>query len=247
MLDVATVSLVMGTFLIAGVTKGVIGLGVPTISLGVLSATLGLQEAMSLMLIPALVTNLQQALSGGQLCAIVRRLWPFLMMTVPAIVLGVLVLRLGHVAALTALLGVVLVLYAANGLLGYGLTVHASQERWLSPFVGFVNGLLTGMTGSFTVPAVLYLQALGLARDVLIQAMGVVFVFSTLVLAAALQGHELLMASWGLLSMAATLPAVLGVVVGRRLRQRLSEQKFRLVFFYALLGLGSYIVLQAAL
>ena len=98
------------------------------------------------------------------------------------------------------------------------------------------------MTGSFVVPGVLFLQAIGLPRDTLIQAMGVLFTASTLALAVALQGNGLLNMELGKLSAAALLPAIAGMVIGQRIRRSLSEQMFRRVFFVALLVLGVYII-----
>jgi uncharacterized membrane protein YfcA len=111
--------------------------------------------------------------------------------------------------------------------------------------LGAVNGILTGMTGSFVVPGVLFLQAIGLSRDQLIQAMGMLFTASTVALAVALQGNHLLTLELGTLSAAALLPAILGMVLGQRVRQSLPEQVFRRVFFIALLILGAYIIASA--
>ena len=68
---------------------------------------------------------------------------------------------------------------------------------------GATNGVLTGMTGSYVVPGVLYLQALGMPRDTFVQAMGVLFTVSTLALGASLAGYGLLPADLTGLSAAA--------------------------------------------
>ncbi len=101
------------------------------------------------------------------------------------------------------------------------------------------------MTGSFVVPGVLYLQALGLTRDMLIQAMGLLFTASTIALAVALGGNDLLSLDLGTWSAAALLPAILGMWIGQRVRRVLSEPLFRRVFFTALLLLGGYIIAGA--
>ncbi|UCH40864.1 MAG: TSUP family transporter, partial [Gammaproteobacteria bacterium] len=119
------------------------------------------------------------------------------------------------------------------------------QARWVGPPLGVVNGILTGMTGSFVVPGVLYLQALDFRRDALIQAMGMLFALSTLALALALGGNGLLTAEKGLWSAIALLPAIGGMILGQRIRQKISEIRFRQVFFVSLLVLGAYIILQA--
>ncbi len=245
MTDPVTLLAIALTFLIAGTVKGVIGLGLPTVSLALLTVALGLPQAMALLLVPSFVTNLWQALVGGEAMAILRRLWPFLLMATVTVWLGAAALTRVDLALLSALLGVLLVTYSATSLAGLRLTITARQEPWLGPLVGTANGVLTGMTGSFVVPGVLFLKAIGLPRDMLIQAMGLLFTASTLALGLALQGNALLTAELGTLSAAALLPAIVGMVIGQRIRRRLSEEIFRKVFFAALLALGLYIIARA--
>ena len=235
------------TFFLAGLVKGVIGLGVPTVSLAILTATLGLKPAMALLLLPSFVTNLWQGLVGGALVLVLRRLWAMLLAVSVATWFGVYVLAVADARVLSALLGGLLCLYSVINLRRPQLSIPGKAESWLSPFVGVINGLLTGMTGSFVVPGVPYLQALAMPRDVLIQAMGVFFTVSTVALAVSLGGQRLLSMELGSLSMLAIVPALLGMVLGRKVRRRLSESAFRKIFFSALLAVGIYIVLRSTL
>ena len=200
---------------------------------------------MALLLVPSFVTNLWQALVGGHLKAALQRIWPFLVVATLTVWLGALALTRVELTLLSALLGALLVVYAALSLAGVRLTVPAAREAWLGPVAGAANGVLTGMTGSFVVPGVLYLQAIGLSRDLLIQAMGLLFTASTVALAAALGGNDLLTPELGAWSAAAVLPAILGMALGQRVRRGLSEERFRRVFFVALLVLGAYIIAVA--
>ena len=88
----------------------------------------------------------------------------------------------------------------------------------------------------------MFLQAIGLSRDMLIQAMGLLFTASTIALALALQDNNLLTVQLGALSLAALVPAAIGMIFGQRIRQALSERRFRQIFFIALLILGTYII-----
>ena len=247
MFDALTVLVIVGTFLIAGTVKGVIGLGLPTISLAVLTVAIDLPNAMALLLVPSFVTNLWQAAVGGSARPIVQRLWPFLLMATVTVWLGAAALTRIDLELLSALLGALLVVYSTVNLAGFRLTITLPQEVWIGPLAGSANGVLTGMTGSFVVPGVMFLQAIGLSRDMLIQAMGMLFTLSTLALAVALQGNGLLTMELGTWSAAALLPAIAGMVLGRRIRQGLSEQLFRRIFFTSLLMLGAYIITTSLL
>lgn len=237
---------IAATFLLAGTVKGVIGLGLPTVSLALLSVAFGLPQAMALLLVPSLATNLWQAFVGGHAMAIVKRLWPFLAMATATVWIGIGALSRVDLSLLTGLLGLLLVTYAAVSLGGVRLTVSGRREAWVGPLLGGANGILTGMTGSFVVPGVMFLQAIGLPRDQLIQAMGMLFSVSTLALGVALGGTGFLSVELGATSAVALLPALAGMALGQRLRARLSEARFRRVFFVALLLLGLYIVAKAA-
>ncbi len=238
---------VLCTFLLAGTVKGIIGLGLPTVSLGLLTAALDLPTAMALLLVPSFVTNLWQAMVGGNGVEILRRIWPFLLMASITVWIGASALTRVDLALLSALLGALLVAYAVISLVGIKLTIGPHQEIWAGPLIGTANGVLTGMTGSFVVPGVMFLQAIGLPRDRLIQAMGMLFTASTVALALALKGNSLLTAEQALLSTLALLPALVGMMLGQSVRRRLSESGFRRVFFIALLLLGTYIIANAAI
>jgi uncharacterized membrane protein YfcA len=246
-MDLTTFFVVSGAFFIAGSVKGVIGLGLPTVSLGLLTVALDLRTAMALLLVPSFVTNLWQSLAGGNAKVILHRLWPFLVMATATVWIGVAALTRLNASLLTALLGAQLVAYSLASLCGMRLAIPARHERWAGPLVGSANGVLTGMTGSSVVPGVMFLQAIGLPRDVLVQAMGILFAGSALALAAALQRANFLTVEHGILSSAAVLPAIAGMMAGQWIRKGLSEQRFRTVFFVALLALGAYLIGNALL
>jgi len=245
MFDTAYLLTVAATLLLAGTVKGVVGFGLPTVVLALLTVAFGLPQAMALMLVPSIATNVWQAASGGNAKAILRRIWPFLLMATLTIWLGAEALSRIELHLLSALLGLLLIVYAAISLAGLHFSLTEVQARWAGPAFGTVNGVLTGMTGTFVVPGVMYLQALGLPRDMLVQAMGMLFLASTLALGIALQGQGFLTLELGGLSAAALIPAVIGMALGQRLRRRLSEAVFRRVFFAALLILGAYIIASA--
>ena len=242
MIEHTLLMVILATFLLAGLVKGVIGLGLPTISLSILTIAIDLPTAMGLLLVPSFVTNLWQALTGGHGTYLLKRLWPFLLMATAMVWLGALALTRIDIGLLSILLGLLLVTYAITSLTGFRVSIAPGQAVWTGPLVGSVNGILTGMTGSFVVPGVMYLQAIGLNRGQLIQSMGMLFTASTLALALALQFNHLLFAQVEILSAVALVPALIGMVLGQWIRTKLSDYQFQRGFFGALLLLGIYII-----
>ncbi len=245
MIDLSLAPLIIGVFLIAGMVKGVIGLGLPTVSLALLTAAIDLPQAMVLLLVPSFVTNLWQAMMGGNGKTILCRLWPFLLMATITVWIGAIALNRVDLPVLSSLLGLLLVLYGGINLFGFHITLSARQEAWAGPLLGSANGILTGMTGSFVVPGVLFLQAIGLPREMLIQAMGIFFTTSTLALALALHDNDFLSGELGLMSAFGLIPALIGMGLGQLIRRRLSEHYFRQVFFVSLVLMGIYIIMSS--
>jgi uncharacterized membrane protein YfcA len=238
--------LLIFSFLIGGIVKGVIGTGLPTIALALLTATIGIKEGMAIILLPSILTNLQQGLLGGHLLTVLKRSWLFFAATFIAIWPGAALLASTETTLLSGLLGSILLLYAALGLYAKSLPQPSKKaERWLNPALGSVNGLLTGMTGSSVIPGVLYLQSLELGRNRLVQTMGLLFLTSTVTLAFALQKNNLLTPELIKLSAFAFIPAYLGMLIGIQVRKRISDRTFRRLFFLFMLILGGYIILRS--
>tara|TARA_E500000318_G_scaffold34651_1_gene33919 strand:+ start:1388 stop:2134 length:747 start_codon:yes stop_codon:yes gene_type:complete len=247
MQDPTLLAAAAATFFLAGTVKGVIGLGLPTITLGLMTLLLDLPSAMALLIVPSLATNLWQAAVGGHMREILRKTWPFLLTATATIWIGAQALSHVDLSYLSALLGLLLIAYAATGLAGFRLSMSPGAALRSGPLFGIANGILTGMTGSFMVPGVLYLQATGMPRDMLVQAMGMLFMLSTAALALALGHSAHIDPELGLASALGLIPAILGMILGRKIRGYLSETRFRQVFFAGVLLLGLSITAHAAL
>lgn len=225
-------------FLIAGVVKGITGMGLPTVAMGLLGILISVPEAAAMLLLPALVTNLWQLYTGTVLKKILTRLWCMMLcIAVGTITASFFLMTLDPTWAKFGL-GLILVSYAIYALIAPQLQIPRSAETYLAPWIGLLTGIMTGMTGVFVVPAVPYLQALGLNKDELIQALGLSFSVSTLALALGLYIHDALKPMQLSLSMLAIIPALIGMWYGGKIRSKISPQRFKQCFFVFLLLLG---------
>jgi uncharacterized membrane protein YfcA len=235
--------LIGATFLLAGLVKGVIGMGLPTVAMGLLALALPPAEAAAILVVPSMVTNLWQLLAGPRFAALARRLWPMMAAVLLGTIAGAGVLA-GNVAGLAKIgLGVALIVYALVGLAGIRLSVANRHEGWVGPLLGVITGLVTGATGVFVIPAVPYLQAIGLEKDELIQALGLSFTVSTVALAVGLLRVDAWQIGSLWISLLALVPALIGMQAGQWLRQRIAAVTFRRVFFAGLLLLGTTLAL----
>lgn len=237
-------ALVAVVFTFAGVVKGVIGLGLPTLSMALLALWMPPAEAAALLIVPSLVTNVWQLRPWPSVAPIARRLGGMQLGVVAGTLAGAWWFGAPAGAGATIALGVALAAYAAWGLLGRSMHVSVDSERWLGPLTGALTGAVTALTGVFVLPAVVYLQALSLSRDELIQAMGLSFTTSTVALAVALAGQHGYSKPLAGASVAMLVPALCGMAAGQWVRSRLSVQIFRRCFFVGLALLGAYMVVR---
>lgn len=247
MMDITLYCLLAAIFLLAGLVKGVTGMGLPTVAVALLSLLMPLPAAAALLIIPSLVTNLLQLFSGPALKALCARLWPMMLCIIAGTLAASGLMRSGGAPRAGVGLGAVLAAYALFAFFSPQLQISRRVERWLSPAAGLITGLITGATGVFVLPAVPWLQSLSLDRHQLVQALGLSFTLSTVALAAGLYLHGVWQPGQLAMSTLAVLPAAIGMIIGGWIRGRISAVLFRRGFLGLLLILGLEMCLKPLL
>jgi uncharacterized membrane protein YfcA len=228
-------------FLLAGFVKGAIGMGLPTVSMGLLAVAMAPVHALSIVIVPAVLTNIWQTFVGPYLRDIVRRLWPLLLGLAVGIRLNADMMTGPYARYGTVLIGVLLVIYAIVSLRQFVITVRPRDEKWIGGVIGLITGVISAATGVQVIPSMPFLQALGMKKDELIQALGVFFTVATLV-----QAFNLSVA--GVLDESTALPGVIalafsftGMAIGQAVRTRLEPEAFRRWFLISMILLGIYL------
>jgi uncharacterized membrane protein YfcA len=199
------------------------------------------------LIVPSLVTNIWQLFTGPPLRVVVKRFGSLAVGIVVGTLWSVLPPLSSDSPFAQPALGAVLIVYGAHGLTATRLPRASACERWLSPLVGYVTGAISAATGVFVIPAVPYLQALSLRKDEMVQALGLAFSVATIALAVRLWNGAALSTASLALSVVAVVPALAGMALGQRLRQRISEETFRKGFFVTLIALGLHMAINALL
>ena len=179
------IALVALTYLLGGFSKGALGLGMPIIALAILATFIGVKDTMAISLLPSITTSIYQAFVGPAFLALLKRLWMFFLSSMVGIFIGVAILAIASKALLLGLLGAILVMYALYSLFTPQIAPPGRHENWMTPVCGSLGGVMFGMTGTFIVPGLVYLQALGMKKDTLVQAMGMTFLVIMITLAIA--------------------------------------------------------------
>ena len=237
--------LIAAAFLLAGFIKGVIGLGLPTVSMGLLAVSMPPAHALAIVIVPAIITNIWQTLVGPYLRDIIRRLWPLMVGTVVGIWLNAGMLTGPYARYGTIVLGLLLVIYAIVGLSKISFRVARRDEKWIGGIVGLTTGVVSAATGVQVIPSMPYMQAIGMEKDELVQALGVFFTVATMALAFNLTAAGLLNSSTALPGAVAMASAFIGMFIGQTVRSRMQPEVFRRWFLIAMILLGIYLVASA--
>jgi uncharacterized membrane protein YfcA len=237
-MDILYITLV---FIVAGLVKGVTGMGLPTVAIALLSVRMAPLEAAALLIVPSSITNVWQLAAGPALYPLWQR-FKWVMLAICVGVAGAALL--GAAAWSGVVLGIGLAGYGLLGLTGWRLQVAPHNERWAGPLAGAATGIMAGVTGVFVMPVAPYLQALNLGKDDLVQALGMAFTVGTLALAVMLSIRGEWHATAAGNSVLALIPALAGMQLGQWLRDRMQPALFRRCFFLALLALGAHQLLR---
>jgi uncharacterized membrane protein YfcA len=236
---------IAAVFLLAGFIKGVIGLGLPTVSVSLLAVAMPPGKALAIVIVPAIVTNIWQTFVGPHLRDIVRRLWPLMLGTAVGIWLNAGALSGPNARYGTVVLGILLMIYAVTGLTRFSFRVAPRNEKWLGGIVGLVTGVISASSGVQVIPSVPFMQAIGMEKDELVQALGVFFTVATLALGFTLTSSGLMTGATALPGVVALACSFAGVFIGQAVRTRMPAETFRRWFLIAMILLGIYLAATA--
>ena len=233
--------LIAAVFLLAGFVKGVLGLGLPTVSMGLLAVAMPPSRALAIVIAPAIITNIWQTFGGPYLRDILRRLWPLMLCTVIGSLTSAGAMTGPYARYGAIALGVLLVIYAVIGLTQFRLRVEPRNEKWVGGIIGLITGAISAATGVQVIPSVPFIQAIGMEKDELVQALGVFFTVATLALSVNVSAAGLLNGTTATLGAIALACSFAGMFVGQNVRARMPTETFRRWFLTGMILLGIYL------
>jgi uncharacterized membrane protein YfcA len=236
---------IAAAFLLAGFVKGVIGLGLPPVSMGLLAVVMPPMHALAIVIVPAILTNIWQTFVGPHLRDIMRRLWPLMLGLAIGTRLNAGMMTGPYARYGPIFLGILLVSYAVVSLRKFVFTVSRQNEKWVGGIVGLISGVISAATGVQVIPSMPYLQAIDMEKDEFVQALGVFFTVGTLALALNLTAAGLLDKSTALPGVVALACSFTGMAIGQAVRARLEPETFRRWFLISMICLGIYLTVAA--
>jgi uncharacterized membrane protein YfcA len=241
--DTETLIYIGTVFVIAGFVKGFSGLGFSAISIGILATFLDLAVAIPLVVIPSFASSVLVMIEAGGFTSALRKFWPLYIAALPGLAIGIWLLVRPETNIAKSVLGSLLLLYAAWGLLNPTLALSPRLRTVLQGPVGFFTGFFSGLTGVAVMPVSPYLLSLNLPPNLFVQALNISFIISSSVLMLSLGGLGYIGSQSLLLSLGAIIPVALAVKYGSLLRRHVSEKHFRIGVLFVMLFLGANLVI----
>jgi uncharacterized membrane protein YfcA len=230
--------------LIGGFVKGVVSIGMPLAALPLLSFVIDVPTAVSLLMIPILVTNVAQGFEGPGTTAMLRRFLPLIVCMMAGSFVGSALLASLDQKRLLLLVGCFAVMAATTSLSNPRLTVPARGEVWLSAPVGFAAGVVGGMSTLYGPVLIAYLIGLKLARDEFVKCIALLYLVGAFCLliggvSQKVAGpFELAMSTLGVI------PVYAGMRIGQAVRRRIDPDIFRKLILGFLLLTGANMIRQ---
>jgi uncharacterized membrane protein YfcA len=246
-LENGDILVVCGAFLFAGLVKGTTGLGFATTALSFLVYAIGLKEALPLLIVPSVVSNLIVMRDAGHFRATLIQFRLMYAAAPVGIFIGLALLMWLDPTISSAILGLVLIIYGVITITQPAFRLPTALARRLEIPVGFTTGLVNGVTGSQVMPVLPYLLSLPLERNVFIQAINISFTISSVVFAIGLAWLGLFTVDTTQISFVGLVAMLVGLKLGIPIRRRLPQSSFRRAVLGLLVLLGAGLVLRSLL
>lgn len=243
LIDPALQELMLGAivvYFIAGIVKGALGIGFPTTAISLIAQFTDARTAITLVVIPMLVTNAWQVWRSRKVRWVMKRFW--LLLIVMLIFIGIFSLIAAAVPekGVMIILGVIVTLYAASSLYHPVIAITEKVDKPVQVLTGILSGAMGGIAGVWAPPILIYLSARRLSKDQFVSTVGVLLFLGSCVLLIGYWNNGLLGSSILMMSSMLVLPSLLGFSAGEAIRNRLSAHRFErlLLWFFLLVGLN---------
>jgi uncharacterized protein len=235
----SVVAAVLCSLVVAGLLKGIIGVGMPVVALPLLSLFIDIKSATMLLSMPLILSNLPQALEGGKTGRRILQLMPVFLGMIPGLFLGVRILLALDANVAKIIAGLALMGVAGVTLLAPKLQI---QSRWvLSTGItfGFFGGILGGIAAMAGPLVFIFMLAKGLRGKAFTKEASLYLVVSSGLLAIFLTASRQF--SWldVSVSTAAMLPVALGIYVGQHMRDKIAPETFKNLVLITVIAAGA--------
>ena len=243
-LSLTTLIYVALVYFLGGLTQGVLGVGLITVVIALLSFVFDVKLTIALVLVPTLVTSFFQMINGGNLKKIIPDVRVYLIFSTTLIIPGVWLLKSLNSNLILVFIAIILFSNSALSLMNKKISIPSYQHPLSQSSMGSLNGFIIGLTSIYTMPFVFLLQSLQYPKEKAVQFMGLAFVLYSSMQLITFSSMQLIDWKTFIPSLLVTLPVVIGFFVGKKIRSYISETFFRKLFHLMLIIMSIVIILN---
>jgi len=234
-------------YFIGGITQGILGVGLITVVISLLSFVVDVKETIALVIIPTIITGFFQMINGSNLKVIIKDTKYFLVFSTLIIVPGVFLLNVLESDLILIFIAILLFMNSSLSLSNRVVAIPNHQNSIIQLLTGSLNGFIIGLTSIYTMPFVFLLQSLKYNKEKTVQFMGLAFLLYSSMQFISFSYIKLISINTIVPSLIVTLPVIIGFLLGKKIRSFISEKLFKKLFYLMLLLMSGIILINAFL
>ncbi len=234
-------------YFIGGITQGILGVGLITVVISLLSFVVDVKKTIALVIIPTIITGFFQMINGSNLKVIIKDTKYFLVFSTLIIVPGVFLLNVLESDLILIFIAILLFMNSSLSLSNRVVAIPNHQNSIIQLLTGSLNGFIIGLTSIYTMPFVFLLQSLKYNKEKTVQFMGLAFLLYSSMQFISFSYIKLISISTIVPSLIVTLPVIIGFLLGKKIRSFISEKLFKKLFYLMLLLMSGIILINAFL
>ena len=240
----ATLAAILSIFFIGGFVKGVLGFGLPMMTMAMLPFLIPIEAAIVISALVQPATNVGQLITSGGIAKAFRVSWPVILTLLPGVALGAWFLSSLDQGHIMLIVGVMVVAFSIYTLSGFNISISRQLRKPVGMLTGFVAGIVGGLTSINGSLFIMYLVGLNTNRQEFRSAIAMLFVVSGALISSGFWTIGLLDRSTGLIGLLSLLPCFLGMWAGNTVGTRIPNDAFRRVILVALLIVGAVFIVR---
>ncbi|GAB3684740.1 TSUP family transporter [Salinisphaera aquimarina] len=246
-ITLAVVGALLLIYLFGGFIKGAAAFGQPMMTIPLSSFFLPVPTAIAISIAPVMIANVVQLVQNRRAIGSTLVYWPFYLTLSISMMAGLVVFSNAGHAQLLTFIGVLIMVFVVVQLSGWQPRIVTPLRLRVQLVCGVVSGLLGGITSFASFPSIPVFVACRMERHVFSMVVGVMFLLVSTILSTGLSMLGIYGKAEIAVMLACILPSVAGQMIGQRMRDRLPEERLRLVVFSMLGAMGVSLVLRGLL
>ena len=238
-------ALICAVFFLGGAIKGVLGFGLPLITMSLLPFVVGIETSIALSALVQPATNVGQLFQSGGIKKAFKDTLPVLLMLAPGTAMGAWYLSSLDSNVIILFVGVMVVVFAVYNLTGLRLTISKSLEWPVGIVNGFVAGIVGGITSVNGMFFIMYLVGIQQDRPSFRSSLALLFMTSGVLISSGLWAVGFVNSYIFAMAVIVLVPAFTGMIVGNAIGKRVSNEKFRLMVLIGLLVIGFIFIVRS--